>query len=406
MPAFLHAHAAAADWHVALRQAAAQIEAQQRAAPAQGVPTLGFVYLTQAYEPDAQAILAALRRRWPGVAWAGAVGVGIAASGVEYFGTPALALMLAPLPRGQWRVFSGTQPLGTFAAHAALVHADPATPELSELIAEMSERMAGGYLFGGLTCASSGGASHIADGVFRGGLSGVAFGEAVHLVSRVTQGSQPMAAPHRITAAEGNLVLTLDGQPAMQVLLADTGISLQRPQQAFARLRHTMVGLSDEHEGAGARPGAFGVETRVRHLIGLEPSREAIAVADQVEAGMHLAFCQRNVEAARRDLVRICSEIREELEPQAALVAELPGDASGSPGSPRHPPETARRIAGALYISCAGRGGPHFGGPSAELQIVRHALGDVPLVGFFAAGEIAHRHLYGYTGVLTVFVND
>jgi len=27
----------------------------------------------------------------------------------------------------------------------------------------------------------------------------------------------------------------------------------------------------------------------------------------------------------------------------------------------------------------------------------------VPLVGFFAAGEIAHQNLYGYTGVLTVF---
>ena len=37
------------------------------------------------------------------------------------------------------------------------------------------------------------------------------------------------------------------------------------------------------------------------------------------------------------------------------------------------------------------------------MQIVRHALGDVPLVGFFAGGEIAHQHLYGYTGVLTVF---
>jgi small ligand-binding sensory domain FIST len=61
------------------------------------------------------------------------------------------------------------------------------------------------------------------------------------------------------------------------------------------------------------------------------------------------------------------------------------------------------RIAGAIYVSCAGRGGPHFGGPSAELQIVRHALGDVPLVGFFAGGEIARHHLYGYTGVLTVF---
>mgnify|MGYP003705065917 CR=1 FL=1 len=30
-------------------------------------------------------------------------------------------------------------------------------------------------------------------------------------------------------------------------------------------------------------------------------------------------------------------------------------------------------------------------------------LGDIPLVGFFASGEIARHHLYGYTGVLTVF---
>jgi small ligand-binding sensory domain FIST len=66
-------------------------------------------------------------------------------------------------------------------------------------------------------------------------------------------------------------------------------------------------------------------------------------------------------------------------------------------------PNAARRIAGAIYVSCSGRGGPHFGAPSAELQIVRRALGDVPLVGFFAGGEIARHHLYGYTGVLTVF---
>ena len=70
---------------------------------------------------------------------------------------------------------------------------------------------------------------------------------------------------------------------------------------------------------------------------------------------------------------------------------------------PRAETKLVRCIAGAIYVSCAGRGGPHFGAPSAELAIVRHALGDVPLAGFFAAGEIARHHVYGYTGVLTVF---
>jgi hypothetical protein len=125
---------------------------------------------------------------------------------------------------------------------------------------------------------------------------------------------------------------------------------------------------------------------------------------------MHLTFCQRNVAAARADLMRICAEIREELSPEELEPhrwyrpmrrADRPQPLAPGAGAL---PQTGRRICGAIYVSCSGRGGPHFGGPSAELQIVRHALGDVPLVGFFAGGEIAHHHLYGYTGVLTVFV--
>ena len=116
---------------------------------------------------------------------------------------------------------------------------------------------------------------------------------------------------------------------------------------------------------------------------------------------MQLAFCTRDKEAARRDLVRICSEIRDEVEPEtlplATALALKNADASEAASAATH------GIAGAIYVSCAGRGGPHFGAPSAELQIVRHALGDVPLVGFFASGEIARHHLYGDTGVLTVF---
>ena len=34
-----------------------------------------------------------------------------------------------------------------------------------------------------------------------------------------------------------------------------------------------------------------------------EGSRRGVALADHVEAGMHLAFCQRNVAAARADLL-------------------------------------------------------------------------------------------------------
>ena len=100
--------------------------------------------------------------------------------------------------------------------------------------------------------------------------------------------------------------------------------------------------------------------------------------------------------------MRICSEVREELEPEELPVEIATALAAPEAESAPHP---ARRIAGAIYVSCTGRGGLHFGSPSAELHIVRRALGDVPLVGFFASGEIARHNVYGYTGVLTVFTD-
>jgi small ligand-binding sensory domain FIST len=417
MKRFLHAHASHADAHSALAQAAAQIEAQRGLPGHAREPTLGWLYLTDRFAAGADALLADVQRRWPGVAWVGAVGIGIAAGGVEHFDEPALALMLAELPPEQFRVFSGARPLGGFGAHTAQVHADPATADLADLVHDMSRRTATGYLFGGLASARTR-ALHIADSVWHGGLSGVAFGPGVAIVSRVTQGCQPIGPQRSVTASDHNVVSRLDGEPALNCLLRDLQIEeFADPRDALPRLRQTLVGLSDApppRDVAGsprsgfdspARRGAFGSDTRVRHLIGLDPARRGIAVGDLVEPGMQLSFCTRNVQAARRDLVRICAEIREELEPEAlplagALAANGGAAAEGTADAGAPP---AGRMAGAVYVSCTGRGGAHFGAPSAELAVVRHALGDVPLVGFFAAGEIARDHLYGYTGVLTVF---
>ena len=50
-----------------------------------------------------------------------------------------------------------------------------------------------------------------------------------------------------------------------------------------------------------------------------------------------------------------------------------------------------------------GSSGGWFFGQYTYTDVLGPRLGDVPLVGFFAGGEIARHHLYGYTGVLTVF---
>lgn len=417
MRLFPFGHATHPQWPMAVGLVAAQLRAQMAQPDYTDAPTLGLVYITDHYAAHAKELLDQLTAELPEVSdWAGTVGVGICSNNVEYFDEPALAVMLCDLPSDQYRVFSGVSPLGLgFEAHTALVHADPSTPDLPELLAEMAGRTDSGYLFGGLAASRGTAVQFAASGngnlrgqgaagsVFSGGLSGVAFGEQVALVSRVTQGCQPVGRQHEITRAQDNVILALDGEPALDHLLSELDISLDEPHEAMAALRATLVGVSSPGSSAVGRTGSFGADVRVRHIIGLDPSRKGVAVADRVEAGMPMAFCQRNVKAARADLVRICAEIREELEPQEMsepLAAALAAPEAFSSPSP------ARRIAGAVYVSCNGRGGNHFGGPSAELQIIRHALGDVPLVGFFAAGEIARHHLYGYTGVLTVFTTD
>ena len=410
MPGFITAHATHPDAHMALALAAAQVDAQRATRQPPFAATLGLLYLTDTLAPQTDSVLIELQKRWPGVHWVGNVGVGVLANGVEYLDEPALVLMLCDLPAASFRVFSGRQPLPVDApgnpVHSALVHADPATPDLDELITELAGRTHSGYLFGGLT-GSRGRHLHIADGVFEGGLSGVGFADDAvlgrRLVSRVTQGCQPLGPARRVTSAERNLVLTLDGQPALPLLLAELGVSLQQPQAAMAALRSALVGLTDSGDTVLARGGQFGADTRVRHLVGIDPARGGVAVADVAEIGQQLTFCRRDVAAARRDLVRICAEIREELEADLPVPA-LPGLQAGPGAAPTAADQAAApRIAGAIYVSCAGRGGPHFGGPSAEALILQRALGDVPLVGFFAGGEIARHHLYGYTGVLTVF---
>lgn len=414
MKRFPYAHATHPQWQMAAALALAQLRAQM-ALPGHAInPTLALLYITDHYAEQAQDILECMGTELPFITdWSGTVGVGISATNVEYFDEPALAVMLLEIPSDQYRVFSGVAPLGLgFEAHSALVHADGLTPDITDLVTEMAHRTDSGFLFGGLTASRTAsvqfavaGDGNIsghgtASGVFSGGLSGVAFGAGVGMVSRVTQGCKPMSPARTITAADQNLMLELDGRPALEVLLEDLAITLDEPHMALQTVRSTLVGLAAADGEPVRQTGNFGNDVTVRHIVGLDPARKGVAVAEMVQVGGRMAFCQRNMQAARSDLMRICAEIREELEPEEMLMhagdATIDLDADAQPG---------RHIAGAIYVSCSGRGGAHFGGDSAELQIVRKALGDVPLVGFFAGGEIAYDHLYGYTGVLTVFTN-
>jgi len=68
----------------------------------------------------------------------------------------------------------------------------------------------------------------------------------------------------------------------------------------------------------------------------------------------------------------------------------------------------ARRLpAGALLFTCNGRGTRLFGEPDHDAAAVSDMLGDVPLAGFFAQGEIGpvggKNFLHGFTASAALF---
>ena len=250
----LHAHATHPQPDLALELVWAQLASQ--GARELGA-TLGWCYLSDELAHGAEVILRGLRQHLPDVAWVGAVGAGVLATGVEYLGEPALAVMLCNLPHDDFRIFHGRHPLPAaqalslprtgWQAHVAQVHADGQTPDLPDLLRELADRTDTGYLFGGLS-AGQAHSLHLAIdpsdpaaqlgsqypgalGVWHGGLSGVAFHQRVRLVSRVTQGCAPVGPRREITAADRHLVYELDGQPALQCLMQDLGVnaSLRSP---------------------------------------------------------------------------------------------------------------------------------------------------------------------------------
>jgi small ligand-binding sensory domain FIST len=375
MISFPYAHAAADDWRDALLQVATGLGSLP--SPGPGMARLGFLYVTDAVNPYLGEVLAMLRDATAVEHWVGASGIGICATGIEYYDGPAIAAMIAELPEGAFRVFPAVTEgldaydalqqdwLGNAQPFLGLVHGDPANPATEGLIEQLAARTATGFLVGGLASAHEN-ARLIADEVTQGGLAGVMFTDAVGVQTNLSQGCSPIGPHHAITECQRNILVTLDNRPALEVFKEDIGEVLARD---ISRVGGTIfAGLPIA--------GSDTADYLVRNLIGVDMEQKLLAIGDLVEQGGEVMFCRRDADTAREDLARMLAHLKSRLD-----------------GPPR----------GGVYVSCLGRGINLFGDDSEELKQIRDQLGDFPLVGFYANGEISRDRLYGYTGVLTLF---
>jgi len=368
MPDFRYGHAAAQNWKEAAEACLAQL--------GEGAASLGFLYVTDLLSDHLGDILALFRGNTAVPHWVGTVGLGICASGREYLDEPAIAAMVGDFEPDSFRVFSGIASVadvdnvalkcGGATPNFAIVHADPYNRHVADLVNKLAGKVESGFLVGGLT-SSRRDNLQVADGVVEGGLSGVSFADSVTVATRLTQGCSPIGPKRVITTCQQNVIISLDGRPALDVFKEDIGEAGARDLNRLGG--HIFAGLPI----AGSDTGDY----LVRNLVGIDPANKLVAIGEMVQPGSSVMFCRRDAKTANEDMTRMLESIRK-----------------GLYSRPR----------GGIYYSCLGRGASLFGPNSEELRMVRDTLGDFPLVGFFCNGEISHNRLYGYTGVLTLFV--
>lgn len=175
-----------------------------------------------------------------------------------------------------------------------------------------------------------------------------------------------------MTRAEDNVILELGGKTPLQQL-QDLWLTMT-PRDHELVQRGLMVGLAVSEYRDTFRRGDF----LVRHLAGLDRATGAIAVGDDVRVGQTVQFHVRDATSADEDL---------------RLMLATAG------------PATAQR--GGLLFSCNGRGTRLFDAPNHDALAVQHALGKVPLAGFFAQGELGpvggRNFIHGFTASLVLF---
>jgi len=415
MSLFPVAHASHEDWRAATEQVVLQLRGQLLRQSLQP-HRLGLVYIAQGLVPHAQQLLALLARELPQVTdWVGSSGHAVLAMEHEYSESSSLAVMLLDLPAAHYRVYSGVAPLAQsgaeagFEAHSALVHSSIDQPDLAELLLELSERISTGNLFGALSSEQGVQFACRAEdlprlraqasvGIFHAGFSGVAFDADVACISRLAQGCAPLGAGLAITEARGPVVLELEGEPALPRLLQMLDVEASPSagggwQAALSQLRKTQAAIAPL--GRGLERGALTDEAQVLHIVGLDPVRQGIALSSPVEAEHTVIFCQRQSSAARHELMQMGAALKDALQPD---FADAGPETMAEAAQPQH-------IRGAIYVSSKGRGSELFGGADAELKLLRHALGPVPLIGLVAEAQLMDAHVHQLAGVLTVFTD-
>ncbi len=260
---------------------------------------------------------------------------------------------------------------------AILMLADPYTFPIDKFFQDLKESSPGLRAMGGMASGirGPGECRMILNGqpVDQGAV-GILVQGALPIRPVVSQGCRPIGRHMVITKADANVITELGGKTPLAQLQELWNELPPDDQDLMQRGLH--VGLViNEYQGEFHR-GDF----LIRNVMGLERDTGALIITDRVRVGQTVQFQVRDANSADEDLHALL---------QMDVAAHV------------------KKPAGALLLSCNGRGSRLFEEAHHDARVVQREAGTIPLAGFFAQGELGpvggQNFIHGFTASVVLF---
>jgi small ligand-binding sensory domain FIST len=357
-------------------------------------PDLGFLFFSRQHSEGIEAAVSRIREATGVTTLLGCTGESIIGGGREVERSASVSLWLGSLPGVKITSFDidcertpdgFSFPLTPETAFrdagenaCVLLLGEPLSMPVDVYLRRLNEDHPGLPVVGGMASGATGPDENLLlhnDRLRTCGAVGVVLSGDVKVRTVVSQGCRPVGKPLVVTACDRNSMQKLGGRPALACIQELFTSLTPEDRLLFQRAPHIGVVMNESQHAFG--PGDF----LIRNVIGVDPDKGTIFVGDYLRRGQTVQFHVRDGEAASLDL--------------KTLLEKTAGN--GLAGTAQ----------AALMFCCNGRGTRLFDTPNHDIDTVLDQLGEIPVSGFFAQGELGpvgdRNHLHGFTTCVVIF---
>ena len=330
---------------------------------------VGVLVTSEHHRPQAEKLRGTLVTSAQLQTMTGTVSDASIVNGEAFFGEPMLGLLRWE-PRPQTRPIAlqlsrlGDHNLDN-SIEAALVLSSSATA--GALLASASKHDI--FTMGAVSFAAEPTLQFHRDGSIIAGATGLGWQDSSAIATTLIPSAEPLGESHEITAAHEDVVIELDGRPAVDVLSETLNLP---SKSAFDAIGTDYL--------IGIERNAHDYSQQIhRHITALDPVQKMFSIGYPVEHGDRLVIGSRNRDSATRLLREQVRQLRERI--------------------------SDRKIDAIIFNGCIARGPALFSGPSEEAALISEGFPGVPVLGVYGNGEFFAQELQSYAAVLTAILN-